>query len=121
MKAILLSIFTLFIFSAGIAAEKYTNGPGDRNPVIKSYPNPISTDVTIEVQLSSTQYNHVVIKIVNLLGQEMVPAVSEDITATYSTYKVDIRDIPNGFYFMEVTTTSSNGLSYTSTKKITKN
>lgn len=125
MNKILLSILTLFLFSmAAIAGGdlKSTAGPGDKNPVIKSYPNPVTADVTIEIQLyTANQFSKVEIKIVNLLGQEMVPALHEDLSGITSSVKIDMRDVPVGIYFMEVTTSASDGSSYTYTKKITKN
>lgn len=123
MKRLLLSILVILTFSAAALAGNApaSNGPGDKAPIIKSFPNPVTSDLTIEIQLVSNNYNKVEVKIVNLLGQEMVPTVKEDLNGLSSSFKVDLRDIPNGFYFMEVTTTAADGSSYTHSKKITKN
>lgn len=122
MNKLLLSIFTiLFISIASIAgAATYIEGPGDKNPTIKSYPNPVSTDLTIDIQLAVNNYNKAEVKIVNLLGQEIIPTVKVDLEGLNNTIKIDCREIPAGFYFMEVTTSASDGTSYTYTKKITK-
>ena len=122
MNRLLLSILLILsISTAAIAGNTPAGGPGDKAPVIKSFPNPVVAELTIEVQLSSNNYNKVEVKIVNLLGQEMVPTLKEDLNGLSNSFKVDLRDIPNGFYFMEVTTTSTDGSSYTHSKKITKN
>lgn len=123
MKRHLLSIFLLLsLCTAALAGNSLVyGGPGDKAPIIKSFPNPVTSDLTIEIQLVSTNYNKVEVKIVNLLGQEMVPTVKEDLNGLTSSFKIDLRDMPNGFYFMEVTTTAADGSSYTHSKKITKN
>jgi hypothetical protein len=61
------------------------------------------------------------VKIVNLLGQEMIPTFHEDLSGINSSIKIDMRDVPVGIYFMEVTTSAADGSSYTHTRKITKN
>lgn len=123
MKRLLLNILLILTFSTAAFAGNMpvSNGPGDKAPIIKSFPNPVTSDLTIEIQLVSTNYNKVEVKIVNLLGQEMVPTVKEDLNGLSSSFKIDLRDIPNGFYFMEVTTTAADGSSHTHSKKITKN
>lgn len=122
MNKLLLSILTFVLFTtASIAGNNPVfEGPGDKNPVIKSFPNPVTSELTVEVQLIDNSFNKVEVKIVNLLGQEMVKPLKQDLNGLTSTFKIDLRDIPNGFYFMEVTSTSSAGKSYTFTKKITK-
>lgn len=123
MKKALLSIFTFVLFAtAAIAGNSpIVDGPGEKNPVIKSFPNPVTSELTIEVQLVDNTFNKVEVKIVNLLGQQMVKPLKQDLNSLSSTFKLDLRDLPNGFYFMEVTSSSSNGSSHTFTKKITKN
>ncbi len=122
MKKLLLSILVILTFSAAaLAGNTPVSGPGDKAPIIKSFPNPVTSELTVEIQLVSTNYTKVEVKIVNLLGQEMVPTVKEDLNGLTSSFKIDLRDMPNGFYFMEVTTTAADGTSYTHSKKITKN
>lgn len=123
MNKILLSILTFVLFTtASIAGNNpVIDGPGDKHPVIKSFPNPVTSELTIEVQLVDNSFSKVEVKIVNLLGQQMVKPLKQDLNSLTSTFKIDLRDIPNGFYFMEVTSSSSNGSSHTFTKKITKN
>lgn len=123
MNRFLLSILTIFVFTtAAIAGNTPTvEGPGDKTPIIKSFPNPVTSDLTVEVEQSTIVFTKVEVKIVNLLGQEMVKPLKEDLTGFSNSFKIDLRDIPNGFYFMEVTSTANDGTSHTYTKKITKN
>jgi hypothetical protein len=122
MNKILLSILTFILFTtASIAGgTPVLDGPGDKNPVIKSFPNPVTTELTVEVQLVDDSFSKIEVKIVNLLGQEMVKPLKQDLNGLTTSFKIDLRDLPNGFYFMEVTSSSSTGKSYTYTKKITK-
>jgi hypothetical protein len=123
MKKALLSILTFVLFATvSIAGNNpVVEGPGDKVPVIKSFPNPVTSELTVEVQLTDRNFTKVEVKIVNLLGQEMVKPLKQDLSGLTTTFKIDLRDIPNGFYFMEVTSSSASGSSHTFTKKITKN
>ncbi len=123
MKRALLSILTFVLFATvSIAGNNpVVEGPGDKVPVIKSFPNPVTSELTVEVQLTDRNFTKVEVKIVNLLGQEMVKPLKQDLSGLTTTFKIDLRDIPNGFYFMEVTSSSASGSSHTFTKKITKN
>ncbi len=118
MKRALLSILTLVFFSIAVSAG---GGLGDKNPVIKSFPNPVTSELTVEVRLADNSFTKVEVKIMNLLGQEMVKPLKRDLNGLLSTFKINLVDLPNGFYFMEVTSSSSNGVSHTFTTKITKN
>jgi hypothetical protein len=122
MNRILLTLLFFIIFSplAFAGNMPLAEGPGDKNPVVKSYPNPVSTDLTLDVQLVANNFDKVEVKIVNLLGQEIAPIFKADLEGLSNTFKIDMRDVPNGIYFMEVTTAASDGSTYTYTKKITK-
>ncbi|KAB2918791.1 MAG: T9SS type A sorting domain-containing protein [Bacteroidetes bacterium] len=120
MNRILLTILSVIMFGTAAIAGNAPAGPGDKNPVIKSYPNPVSSELTVEVQLVANNFSKVEVKIVNLLGQDIVPAVKADLEGLNNTFKVDVREVPAGIYFMEVTTTATDGSSFTHTKKITK-
>lgn len=123
MNKALLSILSFILIStAAIAGNNpVSEGPGDKNPIIKSFPNPVSAELTVEIELVDNNYTKVEIKVVNLLGQEMVKPLKQDLNGLTSTFKIDMRDLPNGFYFMEVTSSGANGKAHTFTKKITKN
>lgn len=92
----------------------------DKGPVIRYYPNPIQKVLTLEVQFEYVnQYQHVEVKIVNLLGQEMIRPVSMDIGGLTNEIRIDMTDVPSGVYFLEVYSTV-NGNTIKQTRKITR-
>jgi hypothetical protein len=122
MNKVLLTLLFLIIFSplAFAGNTPLAEGPGDKNPVVKSYPNPVATDLTIDIQLLANNFSKVEVKIVNLLGQEITPIFKADLDGLSNSFKIDMREVPNGIYFMEVTTAADDGSTYTYTKKVTK-
>lgn len=121
MKKILLFLFLLFTF--GVTTQ--AGGPvadviGDKGPIIRYYPNPVQKVLTIEVQLEYLdEYESVEVKIVNLLGQEMIKAISMDLNGINNEIRIDMADVPSGVYFLEVYS-MINGNSVKQTRKITK-
>jgi hypothetical protein len=108
------------IFSAANAGEPIVAPIGEKGPVIRYYPNPISSILTLEVQQAYiNEFKSVEVKIVNLLGQEMIPVVTRDMNTLQTEIKIDLSDIPSGVYFMEVYSTV-NGNTVKQTRKITK-
>ncbi|MBI1223500.1 MAG: T9SS type A sorting domain-containing protein [Bacteroidetes bacterium] len=123
MKKFLL--FLLMLVSLG--STTHAGGPdtgeiiGDKGPVIRYYPNPIQKYLTIEVQLEYlNQFSRVEVKIVNLLGQEMVPTNFLDLNGLNNELRIDFTDVPAGVYFLEVYS-FVNGNSVKQTRKITRN
>jgi|GEM_PF-2113854 len=121
MKKILL--FLLMLFTLGAATQ--AGGPsvaimGDKGPIIRYYPNPIQKVLTLEVQLEYiNQYTSVEVKIMNLLGQEMIEPVTMDLNGISQEMRIDMTDVPSGVYFLEVFSTI-NGNSVKQTRKITR-
>lgn len=121
MKKLLL-ILTLML---AIAPLTQANGPLtdtelEKGPVIRYYPNPIRNILTLQVELEyANQYQSLEVKVVNLLGQEMVKPVVKDYAGLTTEVKVDLTDVPAGIYFLEVYS-SVNGNSVKQTRKITK-
>ena len=122
MRKALLILFSLFALTTFVNAGGPVVGcAGDNGPSIRYYPNPISGMLTLEVQQAYlNEYKTVEVKIVNLLGQEMLPSVARDMNSLVTEIKIDLTDIPAGVYFMEVYT-NVNGNSIKQTRKITKN
>ncbi|MHB1277874.1 MAG: T9SS type A sorting domain-containing protein [Bacteroidia bacterium] len=121
MKKTLLFLFLLFTFGV----TTHAGGPvadimGDKGPIIRYYPNPVQKVLTIEVQLEYLdEYESVEVKIVNLLGQEMIKAISMDLNGINNEIRIDMADVPSGVYFLEVYS-MINGNSVKQTRKITK-
>lgn len=121
MKKTLLFLFLLFTF--GVTTE--ASGPvadimGDKGPIIRYYPNPVQKILIIEVQLEYlNEFESVEVKIVNLLGQEMIKATNMDLNGINNEIRIDMADVPSGVYFLEVYS-MINGNSVKQTRKITK-
>ncbi|HCS21318.1 MAG TPA: hypothetical protein DIW47_12290 [Bacteroidetes bacterium] len=121
MKKALLFLFLLFTFGVTTqAGGPVTDIMGDKGPIIRYYPNPVQKVLTIEVQLEYLdEFESVEVKIVNLLGQEMIKAISMDLNGINNEIRIDMADVPSGVYFLEVYS-MINGNSVKQTRKITK-
>lgn len=122
MKKTLLFLLMLFTLGAATQASGPITGEiiGDKGPIIRYYPNPIQKVLTLEVQLEYiNQFSSVEVKIVNLLGQEMVQPVQVDLNGLNSEIRIDMTDVPSGVYFLEVYS-FINGNSVKQTRKITR-
>ena len=108
-----------------LATATQAGGPvavidSDKGPVIRYYPNPIQKVLTLEVQFEYVdQYQHVEVKIVNLLGQVMIRPVAMDLSGLTNEVRIDMTDVPSGVYFLEVYSTV-NGNTIKQTRKITR-
>lgn len=116
-------LFLLLLFTFGVSTQ--AGGPveeilGDKGPVIRYYPNPVQKVLTIEVQLEyANEFQSVEVKIVNLLGQEMIQPVNMDLNGLNNEIRIDMTDVPSGVYFLEVYS-MLNGNSVKQTRKITR-
>jgi hypothetical protein len=122
MKRLLLLISLVFLSVAvpALPGGKAETPDKEKGPAIRYYPNPVRTFLTVEVQLEYlNQYSQVEVKVVNLLGQEMIPSVSGDLSGLSNEIRVDLADIPSGIYFLEVYSTI-NGNTVKQTRKLTK-
>lgn len=122
MKKALLLILSLTLFLLSPAVLKASGvQPGDKGPVVKYYPNPVQKSLNLEIQFEfSNQYQSVEVKIVNLLGQEMIQPISIETGGLVNEVKVDMSNIPSGVYFLEIYSTI-DGNTTKQTRKLTKN
>lgn len=66
-----------------------------------AYPNPSSNDVTIDFDLKSN--NNVNIKLVNLVGQEVMNIANENFAAGSRSVKFNVSNLTAGIYFYTMT------------------
>lgn len=119
MKRLLL-LLTLMLTLTPMTQAGGPSLDAEKGPVIRYYPNPIRNVLNLEVELEyANQFKSIEVKVVNLLGQEMVPATFKDIIGLSAEVRVDLTDVPAGVYFLEVYS-FINGNSVKQTRKITK-
>jgi hypothetical protein len=93
----------------------------DKGPLLNFYPNPIVNNLNVEVQIETNNpFEKIEIKVVNLLGQEIIPSVSKSINSLKQAFQFDLSGIPAGIYFVEVYSYHNNAV-VKQTRKITKN
>jgi hypothetical protein len=68
----------------------------------KNYPNPFNPSTTIEFSIPRSEF--VILKIYNLLGQEVVTLVSEKLAAGKYKYDWNASDLESGVYFYRLAT-----------------
>lgn len=116
----LLSIIFVFILAINSSQAGSVLADSDKGPVVRYYPNPIKNVLTVEIEQDFVnQYRSVELKVVNLLGQQLIPSTNTDLNSLNTEIKLDLSDIPPGIYFLEVYSTI-NGVSVKQTRKITK-
>lgn len=119
-KTLLLLTFIFSVLTTSLAGGGNVGPEVEKGPAIRYYPNPISTKLNIEIELDYlNQYKTVEVKIINLLGQEMIPMKRSDLTAITNEIQIDMSDVAPGVYFMEVYS-SVNATTVKQTRKITK-
>ena len=91
-----------------ISADTYTIITGVKSPeelpkkfaLYQNYPNPFNPITTIKYDLPTSQ--HVIIKIYNLLGQEVITLVDEVQEPGYKYLRVDASNFASGLYFYRI-------------------
>jgi len=78
-------------------------------------PNPFSSNFTLETHLNEAQ--NVNIYIQNPLGQAVFRKMNHRFAQGKNTFELNLRDLPNGFYFLSIFDNTNNLLA---TKKIIK-
>ncbi len=73
-----------------------------QNDVFKVFPNPVSNELTIELQSTKLE-GEVTITLADLLGQ-IIHVIEEDIDKNMNTHnwKIDVQDYPPGTYFINL-------------------
>ena len=69
------------------------------------FPNPASTELTVEYQLSSRQ--HVSIGLFDILGREVLRVKDADVGPGYMAETFGVRELPSGAYFLRVRSSES--------------
>ena len=86
--------------------------------ISQNYPNPFNPSTKIRYEVPTT--SKVVIKIFNVLGQEIVTLVNEQKNAGNYTLEWNAAKVPSGVYFYQTEATSlgENGISFRDVKKM---
>ena len=66
-----------------------------------NYPNPFNPSTTITFYLGKR--SHAVLKIYNLLGEEVQTLIDNDLEQGNHTYRFDAKDLSSGIYFYQLT------------------
>ena len=120
-KALQIILGLTFLLLSPLALEASKAMTSDKGPVVRYYPNPVQKTLNLEIQFEfSNQYQSVEVKIVNLLGQEMIQPISVETRGLMNEIRVDMSNIPSGVYFLEIYSTV-DGNTTKQTRKITKN
>lgn len=89
---------------AAINFDSFTGGP---NPyafsefhLTQNYPNPFNVSTTIQYELPAG--SHVILKVINLLGQEVETLVHNELTAGRHTIEWDGSGFRSGIYFIHM-------------------
>ena len=69
------------------------------NNFIDIYPNPATTNLTIEIQNTGTKNQDASVKIFNALGQKLYSSLTKN-----SKTEIDISGYASGIYFVEIKT-----------------
>ncbi len=78
----------------------------------QNYPNPFNAETVIEFNIP--EFTHVLLKIYDILGNEVVTLADEDMEAGTHKVKFKANHLSNGIYLYNLTTAN-----YSETKKIT--
>lgn len=93
----------------GVSASSFTPG---LFRLEQNYPNPFNPSTTIRMHLPAPA--HVILKVMNIVGQEVVTLTDDDLQAGDHDIRFDGTSIPSGVYFYRVTTSTG----YTSAKRM---
>jgi len=123
VKTILFILTLLFIQPAEAAWVSF-----DKNikeipspPVVRAYPNPVVNELNIDINLNYiNEFTVAHIRVINLLGQEMMLPFNFDLNKMEHSFKIELKDIPSGIYMIEIEL-QSNSDAYKYSKKIRKN
>lgn len=101
------------------AEESTWHISGDFDLQIKLYPNPFRN--TLEFDLSSNgAVQSVQIRFVNLIGKEMESKFNLPVNSMSEHFELDLKQLPSGVYFMEISARNAAGTVQKFTRKVTK-
>ncbi len=96
-----------------------TNSPIDNDIQITLYPNPFKGNLQLDL-VSKNSLATVEIRFLNLIGKEMDLKFNLQVDGTNNHLELDLKQLPAGVYFMEITTRQQNGTFTKYTRKVTK-
>ena len=74
--------------------------------LLQNYPNPFNPVTKIQYALPTPQ--HVILKVFNMLGEEVRTLVNEDQGAGFQSISFDAKDLPSGVYTYQLTAGTFN-------------
>lgn len=77
----------------------YNNLPSDYS-LSQNYPNPFNPETTIQYQVP--KYGHVLLRVFNILGEEVAELINDEIQAGIYTVKFDGSKLSSGVYFYQL-------------------
>lgn len=107
----------------GVSAHELTEpcitSPIDNDVQITLYPNPFKANLQLDL-VSKNTLTSVEIKFLNLIGKEMDVKFNLQVDGMNNHLELDLKQLPAGVYFMEITTRQLNGSFTKYTRKVTK-
>ena len=115
-KSLLLITYFILLSSLIIAQESDISTP-NKFSLEQNYPNPFNPSTTIRFTIPLVGANRntpVLLKIYNVLGNELAIIINEDLAAGNYNVEYDASNLPSGIYFYTLTTND-----FSETKKMT--
>jgi hypothetical protein len=92
---------------------------GDFDLQIKLYPNPFRNILEFDLG-SNGSVQSVQIRFVNLIGKEMESKFNMPVNSMSEHFELDLKQLPSGVYFMEISARNATGTVQKFTRKVTK-
>lgn len=126
MKRTLLKLtFTFFLmlalgFSSGLYAGEHGSFYGVQPDLqVSYYPNPCKNMLQLDVKVADPS-GQISIRFINLIGKEMELKFSLPLNNNSAHFELDLRSLPAGVYFMEVSNGSNSPAAAKCTRRITR-
>lgn len=97
----------------------FTHVSGEPDLQMKLYPNPFRNVLEFDLN-SNGSLQSVQIRFVNLIGKEMDNQFSLPVNSISEHFELDLKTLPSGVYFMEISARFSSGALQKFTRKVTK-
>ncbi len=105
----------------GLDVLTYINTNGTETPskfeLMQNYPNPFNPATKISFALPVNGYADM--RIYDILGREVIQLISKDFSSGSYTIEFNANNLTSGIYFYKLNFTSSNGINFSDTKKLT--